>query len=124
MIRVLVADDSVEIRAMVRIYLETKGFEVCGEAGDGLDAVAAAQAAQPDAVVLDVLMPELDGLTALPLIKEASPATKVIVFSSRPLADVERAAWAAGADAYVEKQSSITRLVDAMAELFPVAEPA
>src|SRR5258705_336120 len=63
LIRVVLADDQVLVRAGFRLLLETEdGFEVCGEAADGHEAVALARSQRPDVVVMDIRMPRLDGL--------------------------------------------------------------
>ncbi len=70
---VLVVDDEPEIRDVLRIILEAEGYQVL-EAGDGLEAVQAAQQARPDLIILDIMMPRLDGLEALRRL-EADPDT-------------------------------------------------
>jgi two-component system chemotaxis response regulator CheY len=54
---ILIADDNDIVRTIIRFFLETKGFEVCGEAADGVDAIEKAQQLKPDLIVLDVAMP-------------------------------------------------------------------
>lgn len=80
--RVLVVDDAVFMRTVLKKMLEEEGYEVCGEAGNGLDAVKQAKELQPDVVTLDITMPEMDGVTALPQIIEVAPETKVIMCSA------------------------------------------
>jgi chemotaxis response regulator CheB len=81
--RVLVVDDSPQIRDLVRYNLEADGrFDVVGEAEDGERAIRLAAELQPDAVVLDVAMPKMNGLDALPLIRRAVAAEVVAVLLS------------------------------------------
>ena len=81
--KVLIADDSAAIRDLLRFNLEADGrFSVVAEAGDGERAIKMAQELQPDAVVLDVAMPAMSGLEALPLIRRAVTADVVAVFVS------------------------------------------
>lgn len=80
--RVLVVDDAVFMRTVLRKMLEEEGYDVCGEAGNGIDAVKQAKELQPDIVTLDITMPEMDGVTALPQIMEVSPESKVIMCSA------------------------------------------
>lgn len=114
--RVLIVDDAEDIRLLLRMRLETEqGFEVVGEAVDGVDAVDQATALQPNVVLLDMAMPRMDGLEALPLIREAVPHVRVIVFSGFNQSTLEQKALAAGADRYMVKGCSMRELVDAIA---------
>ncbi len=99
---VLLVDDVVEMRYLLRILLaNVTRCHVIGEAENGEEAVALARTLQPDIVVLDVQMPRMNGLEALPLIKQAVPHARVIVYSSRP--DAASAAMELGAFRYLEK---------------------
>jgi CheY-like chemotaxis protein len=110
-IRVVIVDDREEMRLLLRIWLEgDPGFEVVGEAADGRRAVDVVGETRPDAVVLDVEMPVLSGIEALPLLREVAPACAVVVFS----AEQEDEALAAGATAFVSKAHSISRVLDAI----------
>lgn len=81
--RVLIVDDSVQVRNLVRMMLEKEpGFTVVGEAGDGGQAIQAARDLRPDAVVLDIAMPVLDGVEALPHIQAINPACNIVLFST------------------------------------------
>jgi signal transduction histidine kinase len=103
-LRVLVADDTPDLRELLRFALERQGgFTVVGEAADGLEAVALARREQPDAVLLDLAMPQMDGLQAIPEILAASPATKIVVFSGFEAAALANEALERGAQAYLPK---------------------
>ena len=81
-ITVVLADDSDEVRTMLRMALEMDGrFEVVGEAANGEEAVGAVKDLQPDAIFLDLVMPEVGGLEAIPRIRDESPDTKIVVLS-------------------------------------------
>lgn len=80
-----------------------EGFDVVGEAGDGLEAIAEAERHQPDLVVLDLSMPVLDGLEALPRILAVAPDARVVVVSGFDGGRMRGPALAAGAVAYLEK---------------------
>lgn len=80
--KILIVDDAVFMRTVLRKMLEEEGFEICAEAGNGLEAIKQAKEFQPDVVTLDITMPEMDGVTALPQILEAAPNTKVIMCSA------------------------------------------
>src|SRR4051794_7057400 len=113
---VVLVDDEPSIVSLERTLLETDGrFEIVGEGADGKDAVKLARVLKPNAIVLDVLMPEMDGWEALPLIKRVSPDTQVVVISALG-ADSElndRAVWL-GAATYLDKLQ-ITMVPDIVA---------
>jgi two-component system chemotaxis response regulator CheY len=79
---VLLCDDSRALRMLAAGQLEEAGFQVAGEAGNGLDAVAQYQALKPDLVLLDLVMPECDGRQALTRILQADPKARVVILSS------------------------------------------
>ena len=81
-ISVLVVDDAVFMRTVLKKMLEEEGFDVVGEANNGVEAVALAGELKPDIVTLDITMPEMDGIEALPKIIEQSPSSKVIMCSA------------------------------------------
>lgn len=103
MSRVLVVDDDPDIRIVVRATLEADGHEVVGEAGDGHEAVALIPVVRPDAVVLDVMMPRLNGLDALVLIRQACPDTRVVMLTALGCDEVGPVAIGRGAVGCVEK---------------------
>lgn len=102
--RVLLADDTPEIRLLLRMALELEGgFEVVAEAADGAQALHLADDHHPDAVILDLAMPVMDGLEAIPAIRRAAPDTKILVLSGFTSDQMEKEALSVGADAYLEK---------------------
>ena len=107
---VLIVDDHPLTRDALAGLLVQHGFDVVGEASDGGEAIACAERLQPDLVLLDLSMPGMDGLEALPRIKKASPATSVIVFSGFSAERMEAVALAHGADRYVDKSADLTDL--------------
>lgn len=82
MARVMVVDDAVFMRMTIRKMIELEGYEVVGEAGNGVEAVQKYMEAQPDVVMLDITMPEMNGIDALKRIKEFDPKAKVIMCSA------------------------------------------
>lgn len=114
----LLVDDVPDLRLIVRMVLErTERFEVVAEAGDGYEAIDLAREWQPDLTLLDLSMPRMNGVVALPRIREVAPDSKVVILSGwEPGRALERTG--AGAVAYLEKGISPTRLVD---ELLVVA---
>jgi CheY-like chemotaxis protein len=110
-IRVLVVDDLEDVRAVVRLALELDGrYQVVGEAADGAAGVDAAASLQPDVVLLDRSMPVLDGLSALPRIRQAAPGAAVILYTSDNDEGLRQAAVAAGAVDLVSKERSVAQL--------------
>jgi DNA-binding NarL/FixJ family response regulator len=115
---VLVADDADGVRELVMLLLDMESdFTVVGQARDGIEAVDLARALQPDLVVLDISMPRLDGLTATPRILNASPTSRVALFTGMTEPSVEVEAERAGADAVLPKELGATTLVDRLREI-------
>jgi YesN/AraC family two-component response regulator len=85
------------------MYLSGSKLEVVGEAADGKQAVELVTLEKPDAVILDLSMPVMDGLEAIPLIKEASPQTKIVVLSGFEADRMAEAALELGAERYLQK---------------------
>jgi PAS domain S-box-containing protein len=116
--RVLVVDDAEDIRTLVRIRLTSQGaYEVVGEAADGEAAVTEAARLQPDLVLLDLAMPRMDGLEALPQIRAAVPGVRVIVLSGFVAGSMAVAVLEAGARRYLEKGRAISTLGEVIAEV-------
>lgn len=112
-IRVLLADDAADLRFLLKIALETDGsFAVVAEAEDGAVAVELALAEQPDLVVLDLAMPQMDGLQALPQILDRCPSTVVVVVSGFDEAAVAEEVRRLGAVDYIQKGTPILVLVE------------
>ncbi|HET6560497.1 MAG TPA: response regulator [Marmoricola sp.] len=110
-IRVLLVDDVVEVRRLVRTALRFRGgFEVVAEASDGTGAVRFAAGLVPDVIVLDLGLPDLAGHEVLSRIREASPASKVVIFSGN---DESEHQWIEGqVEGYVLKDTKLDYLVD------------
>jgi DNA-binding NarL/FixJ family response regulator len=116
--RVLLVDDTPEIRELLRITLELDGrFEIVGEAGDGAAAIDLTDSHGPDAVILDLAMPVMDGLQAIPEIRRHCPETKILVLSGFDAKQMSDEAVSRGAHAYVEKGGNITELAGLLADL-------
>jgi two-component system, NarL family, response regulator NreC len=103
-IRVLIADDHQVMRRGVRAVVELMpGWEVCGEASTGREAVAMAERFKPEIVVMDVTMPDLNGLEATRQIKKNAPSTEVLMFTGLETEDLVRQVFEAGARSYILK---------------------
>jgi DNA-binding NarL/FixJ family response regulator len=113
--RVLIADDHEVVRKGLRSLLESEpGLEVVGEASNGREAVERATAMKPDVVVLDVGMPELNGLEATRRIVKASPRTEVLILTVYETEEVIREVLRAGARGYVLKSDAGRLLLTAV----------
>ena len=96
-IRVLIVDDEPVIREMLDTMLSLDPtFEVVGKASDGVEAIERATATRPDAILLDLMMPRMSGMEALPLLREQCPEAKVVVVSAKQAREESLAAGAAG----------------------------
>lgn len=114
-VRVLLVDDTDVVRASLRRHLErNSGIVVIGEVSDGQAAIAEAESLQPDVIVLDISMPTLDGLSALPSLRRVIGSGRIVVFSGFEASMMAEAAVAAGADQYIEKGSPVAELVAAI----------
>ncbi len=103
-LRLVLVDDTVDLRLLLRAALQARGrFEVVGEAGDGVEGIEVTRRLQPDVVLVDLAMPELDGLDALPALRLACPAARLVVHSGFESARLLERARGAGADGYVQK---------------------
>lgn len=112
-VNVLVVDDSADLRELISMVIERHpgGWQVVATAGEGEQAVVEARNAQPDLVLLDIAMPVMDGMQALPLIREACPEAVVVMLSGYPFATAGEGALSAGAHGYLEKSDLVRSLV-------------
>lgn len=122
-IRVLIVDDHAMVRQGLRTFLELQDggpfpIEVVGEAGNGLEAVELAVRLQPDIVLLDLVMPEMDGIQATSRIVECSPGTHVIILTSFGEEERVLPAIRAGAQGYLLKDIPPKELVQAVREAY------
>ena len=119
MIHVLIADDIRLIRERLSAILsEHSEFVVVAEASNGWEAVEKARKFQPDVVLLDISMPDLNGLQAAPLIKQAAPAAQILIVTQHNSHFFIRAAFAAGALGFLEKKDAGTELLQAVKDVF------
>ncbi len=103
-VKILLVEDNDDVRALLRARLESSGrYEVLGEGADGEDGIRLAESLQPEVVLLDLAMPRMDGLSALPQILKVAPDTRVIVLSGFDQEHMAERALAAGAHGYLEK---------------------
>jgi DNA-binding NarL/FixJ family response regulator len=115
---VLLVDDMADLRYLLRLSLELNGsFEVVGEASNGAEGVALASSLKPDVVVLDLAMPVMDGLTAIPQIRRVSPDSQIMVLSGFDSEMVSATAMGLGAEAYLEKSVALIDISSTITEL-------
>jgi DNA-binding NarL/FixJ family response regulator len=116
--RILVADDHEVVRKGIRTFLEAHPeWEICGEASTGRDAVAKTARMKPDVVLLDITMPDLSGLEAIPEILKAHPPTKVLVLTMHDSGQMASRVLAAGASGLVLKSDAARDLILALQAL-------
>jgi CheY-like chemotaxis protein len=110
-LRVLLVDDVADLRLLLAsLFTAHPGVQVVGEAANGEEAIELARRYEPDLIVLDLAMPVLDGASALPRLRRASPGSRVVVLTAIPR-ERDPGALALGATAYVEKSVATQRLV-------------
>jgi DNA-binding NarL/FixJ family response regulator len=113
--RLLIVDDHDLVRESTRFMLELEpDLEVVGEAVNGRHALELCRQLRPDLVLMDVRMPEMDGLTATRAIKEEMPAISVLMVSAYESEDYRREAASAGAAGYIIKDTNIDQLHEAV----------
>jgi DNA-binding NarL/FixJ family response regulator len=108
--RILIVDDHPLTREALSSLLGAHGFDVCGSASDGAEAITEAARLRPDLVLLDLSMPGLDGLSALPRLREAAPDTEVVVLTASGTEENLLAAIRAGAAGYLLKTEPPERI--------------
>jgi DNA-binding NarL/FixJ family response regulator len=118
MLSIYLCDDVPELRRLMKRALEQDpDLEVIGQAGDARAGVEEIAELQPDVVLLDLSMPGMDGLEALPLIRRAAPDTAVIVFSGFTAERMADLALARGAHRYMQKGESLERVREVVREV-------
>lgn len=115
---IVLVDDSADVRTLIRTRLSLSGMiEVLAEGGSGAEAIALADQHRPDLMLLDVSMPGIDGLAALPRVLERSPTTRVVMFSGFAEAGLAAETRALGASAFLEKSVSFEDLLETLTAL-------
>jgi len=118
-IRVLIVDHHEHIRGLVRaFFLSEFGFQICGEAVDGYEAIMKAQLLKPDLIVLEVAIPGLNGIETAPKLRKLLPKTPIILFTSHGSLLKGCDTHEIGVDAVVAKQDGMSALGDSVHTLF------
>jgi DNA-binding NarL/FixJ family response regulator len=112
-IRVMIVDDHPSVRRALRVFLEEwDDLELAGEAEDGQQALALVEQYHPDLILMDLIMPRMDGVTATRLIHQKFPFIRVVVLTSTVDYDLIHAALDAGAQAYMIKNVSLESMAE------------
>ena len=114
MAKVLIVDDAAFMRMMIKDILEKNGFEVVGEASNGIVAVDLYKKEKPDVVTMDITMPDMDVIEAVKAIKEFDPAAKVIMCSAMGQQSMVMDAIKAGAKDFIVKPFQADRVLEAI----------
>ena len=115
--RVLIVDDAAFMRMSIRKMLEENGFEVVGEAENGVMAIEKYQELQPEVVTMDITMPEMDGLEALREIKKIDPAASVVMVSALGQEARMKEAIIYGAKGFIVKTFKEEIIISALSKL-------
>ena len=112
--RVLIVDDAIFMRSVIRDILERGGYTVCGEADTGLKAVEMYKQLEPDFVTMDIVMPELDGIEAVRRVMKIDPNARILMCSAMGQQSLVIEAIQAGAKDYVIKPFQASRVLAAV----------
>ncbi|MBV7273368.1 response regulator [Clostridium sp. PL3] len=115
--RILIVDDAVFMRISLRAMLEKNGFEVVGEASDGLEAIEKYFVLKPDIVTMDITMPKMDGVEALGAIKSKDPNAKVVMISALGQESWVKKAVMIGAKGFVVKPYKEDYVIQTLSKL-------
>ena len=114
MAKVLIVDDAAFMRMMIKDILEKNGFEVVGEANNGIKAVELYKKEKPDVVTMDITMPDMDGIEAVKAIKAFDPSAKIIMCSAMGQQTMVMDAIRAGAKDFIVKPFQADRVLEAI----------
>jgi DNA-binding NarL/FixJ family response regulator len=118
---ILIVDDNAVVRRCLRGIFEDEGWEICGEAENGRDAIEKAGKLHPNLIILDLAMPVMNGMEAAPLIRAVLPEVPIVMFSIHGGAALEHEPLAAGVAAVVSKAENTKSLVGLARKLLQVA---
>lgn len=120
--RLLLVEDHILVRQSIRAFLENAGFNVVGEAGTGREAVVLANSLQPDLIVMDVHLPEVNGIEATRHIHQQNPDIRVVALTAYNEKAYQRALIEAGADAFVLKTAEFSELLNVIHDVLAVGQ--
>jgi DNA-binding NarL/FixJ family response regulator len=122
--RILVTDDGDSVRDIIRLFLERDGFEVCGEAADGLEAIEQAKKLKPDLIVLDLAMPRMNGADAASILSKTMPDVPIVMLTLYQNVLGKALASAVGVKAIIDKTDGMEKLVACVRSLLLPDQPA
>jgi DNA-binding NarL/FixJ family response regulator len=115
--RILVTDDGDSVRDIIRLFLEKEGFEVCGEASDGVEAIEQAKKLKPDLIVLDLAMPRMNGAEAASILSKTMPDVPIVLLTLYQNVLGSALASAVGVKAIIDKTDGMGKLVECVHSL-------
>jgi DNA-binding NarL/FixJ family response regulator len=120
--KVLLIDDGDAVRDVIRIFLEKRGFQVCGEAADGIDAIEKAKTLKPDVIILDLAMPRMNGMEAASILSRTMPGIPIVLLTI--YGDFMGAALtaASGIKAVISKTDSLDKLASCVQSLLQTGQ--
>jgi DNA-binding NarL/FixJ family response regulator len=121
--RILVIDDGDWVRNIIGLFLEHAGFEVCGEAADGVEAIEQAKKLKPDLIVLDLVMPRMNGAEAASVLSQTMPGVPIVLLTLYQGILGSTLAAAVGVKAILDKTEGLDKLVACVRSLLPVQSP-
>ena len=110
-------DDGDSVRDIIRIFLEREGFDVCGEAADGVEAIEQAKKLKPDLIVLDLAMPRMNGAEAASILSTTMPDVPIILLTLYQNVLGSALASAVGVKAVIDKTDGMDKLVECVHSL-------
>ncbi len=118
--RILVIDDAESVRDIIGIFLENAGFEVCGEAADGVEGIEQAKKLKPDLVVLDLAMPRMNGAEAASILSQTMPDVPIVLLTLYQNMLGSALAAAVGVKAVLDKTEGLDKLVACVRSLLKI----
>jgi DNA-binding NarL/FixJ family response regulator len=120
--RILVSDDGDSVRDIIGIFLEHAGFEVCGEAADGVEAIEQAKKLKPDLIVLDLVMPRMNGAEAASVLHQTMPEVPIVILTLYQDVLGPSLASTIGVKAILDKTEGLDKLVACVRSLLRPAQ--
>jgi DNA-binding NarL/FixJ family response regulator len=120
--RVLISDDGDSVRNIIGLFLEHAGFEVCGEAADGVEAIEKAKKLKPDLIVLDLVMPRMNGAEAASILSQTMPDVPIVLLTLYQNMLGSALAAVVGVKAILDKTEGLDKLVTCVRSLLRPAQ--